>query len=242
VGWREWWEKLRRRRGTEGEVRPAAVPAPLRRSRGEQIALLQAGYEEMVELARTVRSHLEKQAEVQNRLLSVLEKLPESLETVSRLGEGARRQAEVLESIRENLHKAAEEDRHLAEGLDRFGRVLEQMEETTRGTTRTVARLMEYSRESEEMLKELVLRSERRVTYLVTILAVIAALAAGALVMVFAPWRTQRPGSGSAVVSGQRPPPSAGTPELTHSIVDLEASGPSGPAKGEAGGPESEGR
>lgn len=227
MGISDWWRRLWSRGGGSGPAQGGQVQLPARRSRAEQIALLQEGYQQMLELARAVRTHLERQAEVQEKMLNVLERLPSSLDTIRQLGEGARQQTAVLETINDNLKKAAEEDRHLAEGLDRFGRILGQMEETSRGTARTVSRLMEQARESEELLRDLVVRSERRVTYLVTLLSVITVLAAGSLALVYGLryWQGMQPAeraSGEAVVAG-----AAGAPPIPeHSITEIKARGP----------------
>ncbi|HIE11455.1 MAG TPA: hypothetical protein EYP62_07560 [Kiritimatiellae bacterium] len=224
MGLRQWIRRLRGGEG-KGDLSPAVW-----RGRAQQIAVLQAGYEEMLELARTVRSHLERQAQVQERLLGLLEELPASLQSVRQLGEGARRQTEVLERIDHNLQKSAQEDRRLADGLRRFGEVLQRMDSTSRGTARTVARLMARSHESEEMLRELVVRSERRVTMLVAALGIVAVLAAGSALLFFDRGGTREPGvffgsSGRSMTeAGSERPGDAVV--LDHSIAELEARRP----------------
>lgn len=221
MGLREWFRRLR-----SGERQRDLSPA-LRRSRTEQIAILQAGYEEMLDLARTVRSHLERQAQVQERLLGLLEELPGSLQSVRQLGEGAQRQTEILERINQNLKEAAQEDRRLADGLQQFGKVLQRMDETSRGTARTMARLMARSHESEELLRELVVRSERRVTMLVAALAVVAVLAAGSALLFFERSGPRRSGGTYGFSAGSVTKPasehSEDTVNLDHSIAELEA-------------------
>lgn len=76
---------------------------------------LQRGYEEMVALMTSVRNHLETQAERSERLLRVLDGLPEALKS---LPEATRNQTRTLEAIQTNLSQQVQHNTKLAEALN----------------------------------------------------------------------------------------------------------------------------
>ena len=76
---------------------------------------LQRGYEEMVALMTSVRNHLETQAERSERLLRVLDGLPEALKS---LPEATRNQTRTLEAIQTNLGQQVQHNTKLAEALN----------------------------------------------------------------------------------------------------------------------------
>ncbi len=76
---------------------------------------LQRGYEEMVTLMSSVRNHLETQAERSERLLRVLDGLPEALKS---LPEATRNQTRTLEAIQTNLNQQGQHNTRLADALN----------------------------------------------------------------------------------------------------------------------------
>ena len=91
-----------------------ALPAK-RAAKESPVDKLQRGYEEMVSLMSSVRNHLETQAERSERLLRVLDGLPEALKS---LPEATRNQTRTLEAIQTNLNQQVQHNTKLAEALN----------------------------------------------------------------------------------------------------------------------------
>ncbi len=89
---------------------------PIKRiARESPMDKLQRGYEEMVSLMSSVRNHLETQAQRSERLLRVLDGLPEALKS---LPEATRNQTRTLEAIQTNLNQQVQHNTKLAEALN----------------------------------------------------------------------------------------------------------------------------
>lgn len=202
--WKKFIEKLRKPRSpaeaAEGEyidVSPGAgdrpaPPPPVKREgwiarwrpgsrRDRQIAWLQAGYSEMLDLMRSIRTHLDRQEDVQHKMLDVFEQLPGSMDALQSVGKAAEQQVEVLGLLRQQVESSVHHDQQLVESMNRFNQTLGVMDETTRTSGRTVADLVEKSRGSERLLREVIERSERRFamiagTFLVAVLVGVAAV------------------------------------------------------------------
>jgi hypothetical protein len=152
---------------------PAKKPGFLRRlfmSRKQQQAVaMQNGYLEMVDLIRAIRSHLDRQESVQTRVLTMLEKVPDAMD----------RQHEVMSLFKQQLETGMENNRRLTDSMGNLNHTLASMDETQRASSRTVTDLIHRSRESEQLLREVMRRAERRMTIL---LAVFVLLVVGIVV------------------------------------------------------------
>jgi hypothetical protein len=140
---------------------PQRQPGFLRRlfmSRKKQQALaVQNGYLEMVDLIRAIRSHLDRQETVQTRVLSMLEKVPDTME----------RQHEVMSLFKQQLENNMENDRRLTDSMGRLSGTLDAMNESQKASSRTITDLIGRSRETEQLLREVMRRAERRMTFLI---------------------------------------------------------------------------
>lgn len=149
---------------------PQKKPGLLRRlftSRKKQQAVaIQNGYLEMVDLIRAIRSHLDRQENVQTSLLTMLEKVPDVME----------RQHEVMAIFKQQLENGMENNRRLTDSMGNLNNTLSGMDESQKASSRTITDLIHRSRESEQLLREVMRRSERRMTALVVFffLAVVA--------------------------------------------------------------------
>lgn len=149
---------------------PHKKPGFLRRlftSRKKQQAVaMQNGYLEMVDLIRAIRSHLDRQETVQTRVLSMLEKVPDAMD----------RQHEVTSMFKQQLENGMENNRRLTESMGNLNNTLAAMDESQKASARTITDLIHRSRESEQLLREVMRRSERRMTALLVFffLAVVA--------------------------------------------------------------------
>ena len=133
-------------------------------SRKKQQALaVQNGYLEMVDLIRAIRSHLDRQETVQTHVLSMLEKVPETMD----------RQHEVLAVFKQQLDNNMENDRRLTDSMGRLSGTLEAINESSKSSSRTIADLIARSRESEQLLREVMRRSERRMAMLIAFFALL---------------------------------------------------------------------
>ncbi len=148
--------------------------------RDRQIAWLQAGYSETLDLMRSIRQHLDRQEDVQVKLANVLDRLPESMEGLKSVNKAAEQQVEVLGLLRQQIEANVHHDHKLVESMDKFNQTLGLMDETSRNSGRTVTDLIEKAKDSESLLREVIERSERRFMF-VTTLFVVVILAAGAL-------------------------------------------------------------
>lgn len=195
-GFGSWWKRLWRR-GRRAEYLPVtpdsglenaeslgAPEKPSRRlqwpvsRRDRQLAALQAGYTEMLGLMRSIREHLEHQQVVQQKMVQVLDRLPDTMEGLKDVGRAVEQQVEVLSLLRQQFEAADLHDRELADSMNRFNRTLAVMDETSRNSGRAVTQLIEKAAASEKMLHSAMERSERRfmvVTGLFTLLAVVVA-------------------------------------------------------------------
>jgi hypothetical protein len=139
---------------------PPKKPGFLRRlftSRKKQQAVaMQNGYLEMVDLIRAIRSHLDRQENVQTGVLSMLEKVPGAME----------RQQEVMTMFKQQLENGMENNRRLTDSMGNLNNTLASMDESQRASSRTVTDLIHRSRESEQLLREVMRRAERRMTIL----------------------------------------------------------------------------
>lgn len=127
------------------------------------------------ELLHAVSHHLDRQAQVQERLLSALERLPEAIDGMQKVGQSAEAQTQVLSDVKKQLETSAA-------GMSHFEDSLNTLDATNRTSAETVASLIERSRETEEKLRQLVNRSERRMTLLLGVLGLaFIAVVGGAL-------------------------------------------------------------
>ena len=156
--------------------------------RDRQIAWLQAGYSETLDLMRSIRQHLDRQEDVQVKLANVLDRLPESMEGLKSVNKAAEQQVEVLGLLRHQIEANVHHDRKLVESMDKFNQTLGLMDETSRNSGRTVSDLIEKSKSSETLLREVIERSERRFIF-VTTLFVIVIVAAGVALYFLGPVR-----------------------------------------------------
>ena len=149
---------------------PQKKPGFLRRlftSRKKQQAVaMQNGYLEMVDLIRAIRSHLDRQETVQTSVLTMLEKVPGAMD----------RQHEVMTMFQQQLENGMENNRRLTDSMGNLNNTLAAMDESQKASSRTITDLIHRSRESEQLLREVMRRSERRMTALVIFffLAVVA--------------------------------------------------------------------
>jgi len=117
--------------------------------REQQLATLQQGYQELVGLIGAVRDQLEKQNHVQEKLVGYLDHVPEVVDGLKHVAVCTEQQARVLQQ---------------------FDRTLTTMEESSRGSAQTIAGLVESARASEDLMRDMLERSERRLVMMVSVL------------------------------------------------------------------------
>jgi hypothetical protein len=160
---------------------PQKKPGFLRRlfmsRKRQQAVAMQNGYLEMVDLIRAIRAHLDRQETVQTHVLAMLEKVPGAMD----------RQHEVMSMFKQQLESGMENNRRLTESMGNLNNTLSAMDESQRASSRTITDLIHRSRESEQLLREVMRRSERRMTALL----VIFFLAVAALGFYFVRWQNR---------------------------------------------------
>jgi hypothetical protein len=147
--------------------------------RDRQLAALQEGYVEMLSLMRGIREHLEKQQGVQEKMVQVLTRLPESMDGLKNVGRAAEQQVEVMSLLRQQIESGASHDRQLVESMNRFNQTLSVMDQTSRTSGRAVEQLIGKAADSEKILHDAMERSERRFMVITGIFALVAVLVAG---------------------------------------------------------------
>ena len=129
-------------------------------SRKKQRAVaMQNGYLEMVDLIRAIRAHLDRQETVQSSVLAMLEKVPDTMD----------RQQEVMQLFKQHLESGMENNRRLTDSMGNLNHTLASMDEAHRASSRTVTDLIHRSRESEQLLREVMRRAERRMAVLLIV-------------------------------------------------------------------------
>ena len=123
----------------------------------QQAVAVQNGYLEMVDLIRAISRHLDRQETVQTRVLSMLEKVPDTME----------RQHEVMSLFKQQLENNMENDRQLTDSMERLSGTLDAMNDSQKASSRTITDLIGRSRETEQLLREVMRRAERRMTFLI---------------------------------------------------------------------------
>ena len=207
---------------------PQKKPGFLRRlftSRKKQQAVaIQNGYLEMVDLIRAIRSHLDRQETVQTSVLSMLEKVPDVME----------RQHEVMTIFKQQLENGMENNRRLTDSMGNLNHTLASMDEAQRASSRTVTDLIHRSRESEQLLREVMRRAERRMTILLVVFFLLV-VAMGAYFVRWKPRADKAPAKAAvaaAAVEEARAEPVAGAPVVSEPAPREEkAEAPPAPVK-----------
>ena len=109
--------------------------------RDRQIAWLQAGYSETLDLLRSIRQHLDRQEDVQVKMANVLDRLPESMEGLKSVNKAAEQQVVILGLLRQQIEAGVQHDQKLVESMNKFNQTLGLMDETSRNSGRTVTDL-----------------------------------------------------------------------------------------------------
>ncbi len=164
---------------TEQDHKHWSVRPKVGSKKEQQLATLQAGYREMLELVKAIRSNLDKQSDVQERMTSVLEKLPTSLDHLKEVTRAADQQVEVLGMLRQQLDNSIMHDEKLTESMKNFNETLGLMNNTSRQTSTMINTFADKSSQSEKSLQEMVKQSERRIIGLAIFFALLFAAFAG---------------------------------------------------------------
>ena len=147
--------------------------------RDAQIANLQVGYCELIELIRSVRTQLEKQSDFDEKLAGTLDHVPVAVEGLNRISEHTEQQGKVLKTLQDQIKSSAENDREFIHGIHRFNETLSTMEESSKRSTDTMLGLFESTQKSEAMMRTLLERSEKRFIIMVSTLSMAALVLIG---------------------------------------------------------------
>jgi len=159
-------------------------------SDSQVVASRQGGAQELVDLIRAIRVRMDQQNEIQERLVDVLQKLPDAM------GSGRNRV-----------------DEQLVESITKFNSTLEVIDRTQSSHAQTVTRLMERSRESETVLQNLLIKAERRNALGNVLMMLIALLLAGGAVFFYIETR-ERDRAGSPPPAPEGAPAPAPSPAV----------------------------
>ncbi len=160
------------------------------RRREQQLQTLQNGYRELTDLIRSVREGLDQQAQVQAKMLEVMQSLPPALDSLRDAGRVAEKQTEIMELVQKRMESDSQRNEQFGQTIEKFNDSLASLEEATQQSAHTVAAIGERSRESEESVKELLVRSERR---MMIFAAVVLAVVVGAVAALFVALRPATP-------------------------------------------------
>lgn len=147
--------------------------------RDRQIAALQTGYAEMIGLMRTIRTNLEKQTENQTVLYH---HLPDAISGLKAVGEHAQQQTQLLKMMHTQQAASLEHDKKIAGSMDRFNDTLTVMDSTNQQAANMISELAERTQEAEDLVRSMLIRSQRRLMFMVIILLLTTLSVTGAAV------------------------------------------------------------
>ena len=145
--------------------------APKRRE--QQLATLQQGFSELVDLTRSIREHMDQQAQTQKTLLDMMKHIPGAVESLQSVGKATEQQTETLALLRTQLEAAARNEGHMVDSMRNFNKTLTLMDDMSKRTSQTVSSMADRTRDSEDMLRNILERSERRLVYTIVTLMVV---------------------------------------------------------------------
>jgi hypothetical protein len=96
-------------------------------SRDSAIAKLEHGYNEVVDLLQSVRNHMETQSQRSERLVQIMEGLPDALRS---LPEASRNQARMLETIESQIERQTSTSQKLTTALEGLARSTEHHDQS----------------------------------------------------------------------------------------------------------------
>ena len=150
-----------------------------RARREEQMATLQAGYQDLVGLIGSVQDHLEQGTKTQKKLLTYMEDLPEAVQSLQHVGKASQQQTEVLGLLKDQLKSNVVHDEQMATSMNRFNETLTVMDKTNRSASETISGLVDRTRESEDLFRVMLERSEKRLMALIAAMIVVILSVAG---------------------------------------------------------------
>ncbi len=199
--------------------------------REQQLSSLQSGFQDMRNLMQSISDHLLLQQEVQSRMVNVLEQLPASMEGLKSVNKAAEQQVEVLGLLKTQMESNVQHDQQMIESMNRFNQTLGIMDETSRTSSRTVTDLIEKSRESDELLRDVIARSERRL--LTVVISFLLALILGTGALLYLEWSGGgfRTAPATTHVPMAVPVPSVAIPPPLPEVVVEEEEAPPAPVE-----------
>ncbi len=162
--------------------------------KSRQMATLQDGFTELVGLTRSIREHMEQQAKTQQTLVNMMEHIPGAVEGLKHVGKATQQQTETLGLLKKQLEAAARNEDHMVQSMHQFNKTLTLMDDLSKRTSQTVVSMADRTRDSEELLRAVLQRSERRLTYMIIGLMVLTLTVLGVgLYVGFGPREPQPP-------------------------------------------------
>lgn len=150
------------------------------KKREQQLATLQQGFTELVDLTRSIREHMDQQARTQKTLVDMMQHIPGAVEGLQSVGKATEQQTETLALLRKQLEAAARNEDHMVESMRSFNQTLTLMDDMSKRTSQTVSSMADRTRDSEDMLRTILERSERRLVYTIATLMVVTLTVLGA--------------------------------------------------------------
>ena len=140
--------------------------------RKKQMNNMHEGYQEILSLVRTMRDNLDHQIVAQKQLVTYMQALPEAVEGMRSLSQSAGEHTEMLKIMQGQLDSSLEHNRSMGGSVDRFNSTLVSMDQTTK-------QLVSQSRESEQELRRMLGRAQRRMAFLTFVLLLMLISAVG---------------------------------------------------------------
>ena len=151
--------------------------APKQQAR--QLATLQEGFNELVGLTRSIREHMDQQSQTQRTLTELLTHVPDAVAGLKQVGQATQQQTETLDLLKKQLEASARNEGHMVESMQKFNQTLQVMDNLSKSTSQTVTTMADRTRDSEEMLRAVLERSERRLVYMIVGLMVLTVTVLG---------------------------------------------------------------
>lgn len=150
------------------------------KKREQQMATLQEGFNELVDLTRSIREHMDQQAQTQKTLLDMMNHIPGAVEGLKSVGKATEQQTETLALLKQQLEASARNEDHMVESMRSFNKTLALMDDMSKRTSQTVSSMADRTRDSEDLLRNILERSERRLVWMIVTLMVVTLSVIGA--------------------------------------------------------------
>lgn len=142
--------------------------------RKKQMNQMQAGYNEILGLVQSIRTNMDYQVEAQKKMIEVMHHLPEAVDGLKDLSKTAAEHTDMMKIMQGSLDSNLEHNKSMATSVDKFNDTLVSMDSTTKT-------IVDHQRQTEQELRQMLVKSERRMAGMTFLLIIMLLGAIGIL-------------------------------------------------------------